>query len=173
VVIRGSRRVNSEMQRFVSPQPSNRDAHVRLLPPRAESLAELSEKYHGSRILVPCLRGPYFGVPFYAARHARVTCLKPAVLVIVRLARRELAWINVTAHATAEWIAQQIVVNRFADVSQLFWVCGRDRAKGGRSFVGTCAMYENECRARQTQRGAKLILCDPASLDRTLAARPA
>jgi transposase InsO family protein len=31
------------------------------------------------------------------------------VLVIVRLARRELAWINVTAHPTAEWIAQQIV----------------------------------------------------------------
>src|SRR6202048_3325180 len=30
------------------------------------------------------------------------------VLVIVRLARRELVWINVTAHATAEWIAQQI-----------------------------------------------------------------
>ena len=30
------------------------------------------------------------------------------VLVIVRLARRELAWINVTRHPTAEWIAQQI-----------------------------------------------------------------
>jgi transposase InsO family protein len=30
------------------------------------------------------------------------------VLVIVRLARRELVWINVTAHATADWIAQQI-----------------------------------------------------------------
>jgi hypothetical protein len=30
------------------------------------------------------------------------------VLVIVRLARRELVWINVTAHATPEWIAQQI-----------------------------------------------------------------
>jgi hypothetical protein len=29
-------------------------------------------------------------------------------LVIVRLARRELVWINVTAHPTAEWIAQQI-----------------------------------------------------------------
>jgi hypothetical protein len=28
------------------------------------------------------------------------------VLVIVRLARRELVWINVTAHPTAEWIAQ-------------------------------------------------------------------
>src|SRR5438552_5345885 len=30
------------------------------------------------------------------------------VLVIVRLARRELVWTNVTPHPTAEWIAQQI-----------------------------------------------------------------
>src|SRR6202011_748651 len=30
------------------------------------------------------------------------------VLVIVRLARREIVWINVTAHPTAEWIAQQV-----------------------------------------------------------------
>jgi transposase InsO family protein len=30
------------------------------------------------------------------------------VLVIVRLARRELVWINVTRHPTTEWIAQQI-----------------------------------------------------------------
>ena len=30
------------------------------------------------------------------------------VLVIVRLARRDLVWINVTAYPTAEWIAQQI-----------------------------------------------------------------
>jgi transposase InsO family protein len=30
------------------------------------------------------------------------------VLVIVRLARRELVWINATAHPTAEWIAQQL-----------------------------------------------------------------
>jgi transposase InsO family protein len=30
------------------------------------------------------------------------------VLVIVRLARRELVWINVTRHPTAEWVAQQI-----------------------------------------------------------------
>ena len=30
------------------------------------------------------------------------------VLVIVRLARRELVWLNVAAHPTAEWIAQQI-----------------------------------------------------------------
>jgi transposase InsO family protein len=30
------------------------------------------------------------------------------VLVIIRLARRELVWLNVTAHPTAEWVAQQI-----------------------------------------------------------------
>jgi hypothetical protein len=30
------------------------------------------------------------------------------LLVIVRLARRELVWINVTPHPTAEWIARQI-----------------------------------------------------------------
>jgi transposase InsO family protein len=30
------------------------------------------------------------------------------VMVIVRLARRELVWINVTAYPTAEWIARQI-----------------------------------------------------------------
>jgi hypothetical protein len=30
------------------------------------------------------------------------------VLVIVRLARRKLVWINATARPTAEWIAQQI-----------------------------------------------------------------
>jgi hypothetical protein len=29
-------------------------------------------------------------------------------LIIVRLARRELVWVNVTADPTAEWIAQQI-----------------------------------------------------------------
>jgi hypothetical protein len=29
-------------------------------------------------------------------------------LVIVRLARRDLVWINVTANPTAEWIARQI-----------------------------------------------------------------
>ncbi len=30
------------------------------------------------------------------------------ILIIVRLARRELVWVNVTAHPTAEWIARQI-----------------------------------------------------------------
>jgi hypothetical protein len=103
----------------------------------------------------------------------RVTCLKPAVLVIVRLARRELAWINVTAHATANGLRSKLLSTDSRTSVSCFGFAVGDRAKGGRSFVGTCAMYENECRARRTQRGAKLILCDPASLDRTLAARPA
>ena len=30
------------------------------------------------------------------------------VMVIVRLARRELVWINVTAYPTAEWIARRL-----------------------------------------------------------------
>ncbi len=30
------------------------------------------------------------------------------VLVIIRLGRRDLVWINVTIHPTAEWIARQI-----------------------------------------------------------------
>jgi hypothetical protein len=30
------------------------------------------------------------------------------VLVMVRLARRDIVWINVTPHPTAEWIARQI-----------------------------------------------------------------
>jgi hypothetical protein len=47
---------------------------------------------------------------------------------------------------------------------------GRFRAKGGRSFAGTCAMYEKECRARRTQR--KVIFCDAANVDRALAASP-
>src|SRR2546429_9427961 len=38
----------------------------------------------------------------------RPSALPFYVLVIVRLARRELVWINVTSHPTAEWIAQQI-----------------------------------------------------------------
>jgi hypothetical protein len=36
-----------------------------------------------------------------------ITFVQLYVLVIVRLARRELVWVNVTAHPTADWIAQQ------------------------------------------------------------------
>ena len=43
--------------------------------------------------------------PIYGADHR----IRPAVcLIIVRLDRRDLIWINVTAHPTAEWIARRI-----------------------------------------------------------------
>ena len=59
------------------------------------------------------------GLPFCATMHRRSppwTCLWCRrigfdllyALIIVRLARRELVWVNVTAHPTAEWIARQI-----------------------------------------------------------------
>ncbi len=34
--------------------------------------------------------------------------------VVVRLDRRDLVWINVTAHPTAEWVARQITPRPFA-----------------------------------------------------------
>jgi hypothetical protein len=39
------------------------------------------------------------------------------VLVIVRLGRRQLVWINVTANPTAEWIAQQVIAVRELDAT--------------------------------------------------------
>jgi len=40
-----------------------------------------------------------------AGRVCTIRFIQLYVLVIVRLDRRELVWINVTAHPTAEWIA--------------------------------------------------------------------
>ena len=37
-----------------------------------------------------------------------ITFIQLYVLLIVPLARRELVWVNVTSHPTAEWIARQI-----------------------------------------------------------------
>ena len=37
-----------------------------------------------------------------------ITFVQLYVLVIIRLARRELVWVKMTAHPTADWIAQQI-----------------------------------------------------------------
>jgi len=48
------------------------------------------------------------------------------VLAIVRLARRELVWINATAHPTAEWIAQQITEAFPWDAAPRYLVRDRD-----------------------------------------------
>jgi hypothetical protein len=51
------------------------------------------------------------------------------ILVVVRLARRDLVWINVTSHPTAEWIARQI--------TEAFpWEEATVSARSGRDTVG-------------------------------------
>src|SRR5262245_924244 len=52
------------------------------------------------------------------------------VLVIVRLARRELVWINVTGHPTAEWIAQQITEAFPWNEAPRYLIRDQDRAYG-------------------------------------------
>jgi hypothetical protein len=52
------------------------------------------------------------------------------VLVIVRLARRELVWLNVTAHPTAEWIAQQITEAFPWTQTPRYLIRGRDAIYG-------------------------------------------
>ena len=52
------------------------------------------------------------------------------VLVIVRLERRELVWINVTANPTAEWIARQITEAFPWDEAPRYLIRDRDRVYG-------------------------------------------
>jgi transposase InsO family protein len=51
-------------------------------------------------------------------------------IVIVRLARRDLVWINVTANPTAEWIARQITEAFPWDESPRYLIRDRDRIYG-------------------------------------------
>jgi len=53
------------------------------------------------------------------------------VLVIVRLARRDLVWINVTSHPTAEWIARQITEAFPWNEAPRYLIRDRDRVYGG------------------------------------------
>src|SRR5215470_12838319 len=52
------------------------------------------------------------------------------VLVIVRLARRELVWINVTSHLTAEWVARQITEAFPWNEAPRYLLRDRDRVYG-------------------------------------------
>jgi hypothetical protein len=51
-------------------------------------------------------------------------------LVIVRIDRRDLVWINVTAHPTAEWIARQITEAFPWDDAPGYMIRDRDRIYG-------------------------------------------
>jgi hypothetical protein len=50
--------------------------------------------------------------------------------VIVRLARRELVWVNATRHPTAEWIARQIAEAFPWDEAPRYLIRDRDRIYG-------------------------------------------
>jgi hypothetical protein len=51
-------------------------------------------------------------------------------LVVVRLARRDLVWINVTSHPTAEWIARQITEAFPWDEAPRYLIRDRDQVYG-------------------------------------------
>jgi len=59
-----------------------------------------------------------------------LTFVQLYVLVIVRLARRELVWVNVTAHPTADWIAQQITEAFPWDAAPRYLIRDRDAVYG-------------------------------------------
>src|SRR5262245_37111213 len=50
--------------------------------------------------------------------------------IIVRLARRELVWINVTPHPTADWLARQITYAFPWNEAPRYLIRDRDRAYG-------------------------------------------
>ena len=56
-------------------------------------------------------------------------------LVIVRLARRDLVWINVTANPTAEWIARQITEAFSWNEAPRYLIRDRDRVYGASSYA--------------------------------------
>jgi hypothetical protein len=77
------------------------------------------------------------------------------VLVIVRLARRELVWINVTAQPTAEWIAQQITEAFPWNEAPRYLIHDRDAIYGAAVTRRLRAMgtINDQCRAQRVVPG--------------------
>jgi transposase len=65
------------------------------------------------------------------------------VLVIIRLARRELVWINVTANPTAEWIARQITEAFPWDEAPRYLIRDRDGVYGA-AVTPDCGQWASE-----------------------------
>ena len=61
-------------------------------------------------------------------------------LVIVRLARRDLVWINVTSHPTAEWIARQIMEAFTWNEAPRYMIRDRDQVYGAAAMRRLRAM---------------------------------
>jgi hypothetical protein len=75
------------------------------------------------------------------------------VLVIVRLARRELVWVNVTRHPTAEWIAQQITEAFPWTEAPRYLVRDRDGIYGTAVSVGCAPWASGTSRSLQVHHG--------------------
>ena len=77
------------------------------------------------------------------------------VLVMVRLARRDLVWINVTPHPTAEWIARQITEAFPWNEAPRYLIRDRDRVYG----AAVDAPTKSHGHSRQAHR-ARLALAE-------------
>ena len=79
--------------------------------------------------------------------------------VIVRLHRRDLVWINVTANPTAEWVARQITEAFPWDGAPRYMIRGRDRIYGAivtrRVHLGVMGGSLLQCWRRRVRYAAR------------------
>jgi hypothetical protein len=71
------------------------------------------------------------------------------VLVIIRLARRDLVWIDATPHPTAEWIARQITEAFPWNEAPRYLIRDRDQVYGA---AATRIAYRSVGRQRSSRR---------------------
>jgi hypothetical protein len=77
--------------------------------------------------------------------------------VIVRLDRRELVWISVTTHPTAEWIARQITEAFPWDGAPRYTIRDRDRIYGA-IVTPDCAPWESGTNRLHQPRPGRMAL---------------
>ena len=92
-------------------------------------------------------------------RSYRLSAVVGHGLVILRLERRRLVWINVTAHPTAEWIARQIAEAFPWDEAPRYLIRDRDTAYGVSGHTPVCEPWASEIgRSRHARRGRTVML---------------
>ena len=75
------------------------------------------------------------------------------VLVIVRLARRELVWVSVTRHPTADWVARQVTEAFPWDEAPRYLIRDRDRISAVSSRAGCAPWASGTGRLRRARHG--------------------
>ena len=89
----------------------------------------------GSRTMIAgslssCIAGFHQSYRFLQSSGPKRSCDLLYALVIVRLDRRDLVWINLTANPTAEWVAHQITEAFPWDEAPHYLIRDRDRIYG-------------------------------------------